>query len=116
MTASETSELHGATAPSRTISRRTVVRTGAHAAWAVPAISVATAAPALAVSGEADLKGRGVVAIFYGGRWRLVITVRPIANDGDTPTGPITIRIYVPKKKGALSRKPEKTSHSGAGW
>jgi hypothetical protein len=33
------------------LSRRTVVRAGAHAAWIVPAISVVTAAPALAASG-----------------------------------------------------------------
>jgi len=33
------------------MSRRTVVKTGAHAAWAVPAISLATAAPAMASSG-----------------------------------------------------------------
>ncbi|MDN4174511.1 hypothetical protein QWY28_16240 [Nocardioides sp. SOB77] len=33
------------------LTRRSVVRTGAHLAWAVPAVSLATAAPALAVSG-----------------------------------------------------------------
>src|SRR5687767_13882478 len=32
----------------RGVSRRSVVRAGAHAAWAVPVISVATAAPAAA--------------------------------------------------------------------
>lgn len=32
------------------VSRRSVVKTGANLAWAVPAVSIATAAPALAVS------------------------------------------------------------------
>lgn len=34
------------------MTRRSMVRTGAHLAWAVPAVSLATTAPALAVSGD----------------------------------------------------------------
>lgn len=34
----------------RALSRRTVVRAGAHAAWVIPAVSLVTAAPALAAS------------------------------------------------------------------
>lgn len=44
------------TPETRGLSRRQVVRTGAHLAWAVPAVSVVTAAPALAASGKAKLK------------------------------------------------------------
>ena len=36
------------------MSRRSVVRTGANLAWAVPAVSLVTAAPALATSHEGD--------------------------------------------------------------
>lgn len=36
------------------MTRRSVVRTGAHLAWAVPAVSIATSAPALAVSTAKD--------------------------------------------------------------
>lgn len=37
-------------APAEGMSRRSVVKTGANLAWAVPAVTVATAAPAMAVS------------------------------------------------------------------
>jgi hypothetical protein len=40
-----------ADAPRTTPSRRTVLKTGAHAAWAVPAIQIAAATPAFAASG-----------------------------------------------------------------
>lgn len=48
-------DVNAPAAAEKGLSRRTVMRTGAHAAWAVPAISVATAAPALAASGPAAL-------------------------------------------------------------
>ena len=105
----------------RMISRRTVVRTGAHAAWAVPAISVATAAPALAASGQPDLDGSGITAIFYSPRkkknWRLIITINPITNKGPGPVGAITLLLRVPKKRnGSLKKKPRYIKKTGAGW
>lgn len=43
----------GAESPSdQPLSRRTVLRTAAHAAWAVPAIQLVSAAPAFAASGD----------------------------------------------------------------
>src|SRR4051794_40588727 len=45
----------GTTEQESGFSRRTVVRAGAAAVWAVPAIQLATAAPALAASGPAAL-------------------------------------------------------------
>jgi hypothetical protein len=116
MTAPETAEIAETGTSHRTISRRTVVRTGATAAWAVPAISIATAAPAMAVSNQGDLNGSGIIAIFYPGRWRLILTVRPIQNDGDIRVGAITLIARMPKKRGSLSKKPRKVSHSGRGW
>lgn len=41
----------------RGLNRRTVLKAGAHAAWAIPAVQVITQAPALAASGAADLSG-----------------------------------------------------------
>lgn len=43
----------------RTISRRRIVRTAATAAWAVPAIQLATAVPAFAASGCCDVSMTG---------------------------------------------------------
>lgn len=40
--------------PTAPLARRTILRTAAHAAWAVPVVSVATAAPAFAASPIAD--------------------------------------------------------------
>lgn len=36
------------------VSRRSVIKAGAHAAWAVPLVHVVAAAPAMAVSGPAN--------------------------------------------------------------
>ena len=41
-------------APAEGMSRRSVVKTGANLAWPVPAVTVATAAPAMAVSPEPE--------------------------------------------------------------
>lgn len=38
------------------VSRRSVIKAGAHAAWAVPLVHVVAAAPAMAVSGPAKPK------------------------------------------------------------
>src|SRR6476469_3624522 len=46
----------------RTISRRRIVRTGATLAWAVPAITMATAVPAFAGSSCCDLSADGDAA------------------------------------------------------
>ncbi len=63
-------------AKARYVSRRTLVRTGATAAWAVPVISVATAAPAMAaVSGGLSVSGSGSYANKNSTALPLTITV-----------------------------------------
>ena len=82
----------------RSVTRRTVLRTGAHAAWAVPAISVATAAPAFAVSGGASLQGSSFKVQFNSGTKKFHVMVGPIKNTGGSPTGgPVTVVVSAPK-------------------
>ncbi|WP_372733637.1 hypothetical protein [Nocardioides sp.] len=81
------------------ISRRTLVRTGAHAAWVVPAITLATAAPALAVStnpkvvtsdvsGTIDLKKLKIKATF--------------TNTGSVKATSMTVMVTVTNADGTL--------------
>jgi hypothetical protein len=80
----------------RALTRRTVVRAGAHAAWAVPAITVATAAPALAVSGGAVLNSASFQVTYS--KSKLHVRIGPIKNSGATATtGPVTVIFSAPK-------------------
>jgi hypothetical protein len=63
---------------SRTVSRRTVIRTAAHAAWVVPAIQVVSAAPAFAVSPKLTISVGNPV---WGGD-RLTVTFTVVAENG----------------------------------
>lgn len=83
--------------------RRSVLRVGANAAWAVPAVSVATAVPAFAAA-SADAKivassvqlNRPLVGNIYTGQITL-------ANQGTKTTGQITVvfsNLRVQKKPG----------------
>jgi hypothetical protein len=55
MGSTDKADVNSDVAGSRHVSRRTLVRAGATAGWVVPVISVATAAPALAVSSPPNL-------------------------------------------------------------
>jgi hypothetical protein len=89
----------GSAAPRPAVSRRTVIRTGAHMAWAVPAVSVATAAPAFAaVSGGAALQGSSFRVQLNVKKQTLHVFVGPIKNSGASATGgPITVIVSAPK-------------------
>ena len=87
---------------SRSVSRRSVMRAGAHAAWSVPLVSVATAAPALAVSpgaGGSLQAGQFMVKCKsnqYGTEYHVI--VGPIKNSGPGDTcGPVTVTVSAPK-------------------
>lgn len=79
------------------LSRRAVVRTGAHMAWAVPAVSLVTAAPALAVShGEPRLRISSFSA--SGGRKKTQIAMGPVVNRGQGDAGQITAVVSLPAR------------------
>ncbi|GCD90652.1 hypothetical protein [Nocardioides sp. LS1] len=100
------------------VSRRSVVKTGAHLAWAVPAVTLATAAPALAVSppqpGPALIKITGFSANYTGGASGLHVTLSPVKNKGKSDAGQLTAVISLPvKDKGPFSKAPKFVSAHG---
>ncbi len=98
------------------ISRRSIVRAGATAAWAVPLVTVATAAPALAVSGAAVLEIRRFEAKFNRPKKDLDLFIYGVRNTGTVPSSQVTVVFSIPRTKtGALSRAPRFISNS-KGW
>ena len=72
--------------PRAHLGRRSLVRTGVTAAWAVPAITVAAAAPAFAAcSGQADVSGSTHGTPSRSGK-TVMITVT-LSNSGGTTSG-----------------------------
>ncbi|WP_370290693.1 hypothetical protein [Nocardioides sp.] len=69
--------------------RRSVLRVGANAAWAVPAVSLATAVPAFAaVSPDAKVTASGAQINKLGNLFTGTII---LANEGVKPTGQVTV-------------------------
>lgn len=64
------------------LSRRTVIKGAAHAAWAIPAIQIISQAPALAASGDAALSVDSACAGWKAG------------TQGTTPTFTVTGNVY----------------------
>src|SRR4051794_11039244 len=79
-------------------SRRQVVRIGANLAWAVPAVGIATAAPALAASGKAKLKLSSFAAT--ASTSKVVLKLGAVTNSGPGDAG-------VPVASFSLSPKPK---------
>jgi hypothetical protein len=79
--------------------RRTVLRAGAHAAWMVPAIQIATQVPAMAVSGKNlfTINPGASAAIDRGGYHDLMFSGFTITAGDTAPTGPPSLIItFVP--------------------
>jgi uncharacterized repeat protein (TIGR01451 family) len=83
------------------ISRRSAVKAGAHAAWMVPAVAVATAVPAYAVSGGPVLALTGVSST-YGSdgpdaeRPDRLETTFTLTNTGGAPASNVVVSLFVP--------------------
>ena len=100
------------------LTRRQVVRTGANVAWAVPLVTVATAAPALAVSGyQGHLQGSGMSVTCLANQKKIRIVVNPIKNTGKGTTGQVTVVVHIPKTaSGPFSKPPVYGGKQGSGW
>lgn len=79
---------------SRRPSRRAVVRTAAHAAWAVPAIQIAAAAPAFASSLVNDIQG-GSATITKSGPTQYTASGITVASDGPTALASGTVQLLL---------------------
>lgn len=71
------------------ISRRTIVRTAGHAAWATPLIVAATAAPAMAASGV-DVNATVITGTRPGGALTISVTLQ---NVGGTAATSLTVSV-----------------------
>jgi hypothetical protein len=99
------------------LTRRSVVRTSAHLAWAVPAVTMATAAPALAVSGPAHLRMSGFSVNYSSGHTQLDVHMGPVKNNGGSDAGQLTAVVEVPeKKKGPFRKAPAMDGGASDGW
>ena len=100
------------TATGTGLSRRSLVRAGATAAWSVQLIQVATSAPAFAaVSGPAKLVFQRFTAIRNDRMIRVSIQLR---NTGASDTGPVTVVVRVPKAQDG--QKPPVRNGVTGGW
>lgn len=73
------------------ISRRTVIKAGAHAAWAVPLVQVVAAAPAIAVSGSCTLSITKASGKWPGGSGKLNVSVTVAAATNATSGLQVTL-------------------------
>jgi hypothetical protein len=103
------------------LSRRSVLRVGANAAWAIPAVTVVTAAPAFAASTPAKavlhVVGYTIARNTASGAITGSLTV---SNTGTAPTvGATTVTIQIPKGSPPLDKAPTPPtvgSSAGSGW
>lgn len=105
-------------APSKSnATRRSVIRAGATAAWAVPAISVAAAVPAFAVSTSAVLSVTAKTLSFYRDTFTGTITFK---NTGTVTSGVITVVFSNLATKvgtgGSYGAKTATAWSFGSGW
>ena len=80
--------------PRAHVGRRSLVRTGVTAAWAVPAITVAAAAPAFAAcSGHADLTGSSHATATRSGK---TVTIKVTLDNGGATTSGLALSVSGP--------------------
>lgn len=113
MSSSNNAELNELDAQSG-ISRRTIVRTGANAAWAVPLITVATAAPSMAASVAPKLAFTSTGIDRFN---ETIIVTAKLTNigNGKLTTHPKII-ISLDPNAGEYAKRPQKGSQTGFGW
>lgn len=95
------------------ISRRSVVRTGAHLAWAVPAVQLVTSAPALAASGTKPNLTGGSIAVGYNkARTQTSVAIGAVRNTGGDMKGQLTASVSLP----GFLKSPKLVGKPSAGW
>lgn len=106
------SDANSTTERSRT-SRRTVVRTAAHAAWAVPAIQIATSVPAFAaVSNKLLLSTFTARWSGPGNSTKLTITATIKNDDGNTAATAVTFTVTFPAGYGNITGAAAPTGYT----
>ncbi|MCW2786730.1 MAG: hypothetical protein JWP74_3247 [Marmoricola sp.] len=118
MSHSDSTDTTGEIEPGHTgVTRRTIIRTGANAAWAVPLITVATTAPALAASGSAPsirITNHGIIR--HRAKHRFTVHAQ-VTNVGDgATTAPVVLTLTMPKGTKQFALRPVDYGSSGHGW
>ena len=80
----------------RQLSRRTVLRTAAHAAWAVPAIQIVAAAPSFAASGDALALTPAPTGVWDLVANRMTATIRVKNMSAANPTVGLQLTVIFP--------------------
>ena len=96
---SRTTHVEPARAQRAQVSRRTLLKTGAHAAWVIPAVQVVAAAPAFATvtSGSHATLTTTIADAYWGdanthaGEGNYIIVDLTVTNTGTAPTNNLTI-------------------------
>jgi hypothetical protein len=101
----------------RQLSRRTVLRTAAHAAWAVPAIQIVAAAPTFAASGDVLALTPTPTGVWDLGANRMTATIPVKNNSTANPTAALQVtaiypNVYVYKNRNRTLR----ISNVTGGW
>lgn len=104
---------HDASVLRRNVTRRTVLRTAAHAAWVVPAIQVVSAAPAFAASGSAS------ISVTAGITWNGTATsstfgLRVTITVADAPATGVQVTLGFPSGWNPTSTTPGGWAVTGA--
>jgi hypothetical protein len=87
------------------MTRRSVVRAGAAAAWAVPLVTVAAAAPSFAASGPADLGTSTITSVTRSGK-DVTITGLTIKNTNSQSTNGLKVTITSNKTVASIGSNP----------
>jgi hypothetical protein len=115
MGSTDKADVNSDVAGSRHVSRRTLVRAGATAGWVVPVISVATAAPALAVSSPPNLSVTVTNVSKTSTTLSFTVTV---TNSGGTTASGVSLIVSFgqnTKPSGGATNSPDWALTSGAG-
>jgi hypothetical protein len=95
------------------LSRRTVIKGAAHAAWMVPAITVVTQAPAIAASGNNPV----ITATSNTWNGKKLTATMTIENKGTGATDAgMQVQVTVAAPPSGTYSKPELTSATAANW
>lgn len=111
----ESSSVRSSAPESQVISRRTLVRAGATAAWTVPIVQVVGAAPALATTNAPSVSWTQSEGHYRSNSASIIDLTLTAANHGGSTTKGSTVTIVLPMEAGSYSDLAGASFVSGSG-
>ena len=111
----ESSSERSSAPDSQLLSRRTLVRAGATAAWTVPLVQVVAAAPALATTNTPTITWTHLDAHYHTGSTTLIDVSLAVTNNGGAATKNGLITIVLPMPASGYSGLSGATYKTGSG-